>query len=133
MYVGECTFHNGERQAWWDVQNVDLILQDSLFNLASSGTSIRDWSLNKGKPVAAGHITGQYRSKEDLLYVYKFWWKQSLLRQGTDCDFYEKSFVMWNFLLENVRDQTAVRKMWTWCVTLWRKKKFVWQLYDYNL
>jgi len=69
LYVGECTFHNGERQAWWDVQNVDLILQDSLFNLVSSGTSIRDWSLNKGKPDAAGHIVGQYRSKK-ICYTY---------------------------------------------------------------
>jgi hypothetical protein len=64
LYVGECSFHNGERQACWDVQNVDLILQDSLFNLASSRTSIRDWSLNKRKPGAAGHIVGQYRSKK---------------------------------------------------------------------
>jgi hypothetical protein len=43
-----------------DVQNVDLILQDSLFNLASAGTVIRDWSLNKGKPGAAGRIVGQF-------------------------------------------------------------------------
>jgi hypothetical protein len=64
LCYGEYTFRNGERQAWWDVQNVDLILLDSLFNLASSGTSIRDWSLNKGKPGAAGHIVGQYRSKK---------------------------------------------------------------------
>jgi hypothetical protein len=39
------------------------------FNLVSPSTSIRDWSLNKGKPDAAGHIVGQYRSKK-ICYTY---------------------------------------------------------------
>jgi len=96
------------------------------FNLVSSGTFIRDWSLNKGKPGAAGHIMGQYRSKKICCtYIRSGGSNRYCGKTQIASSMKKKSFIMWDFLLENVHDQTAVRKMWTWCVGRRRKKNFV--------
>jgi len=67
----QCNYGKGEGGGGGggDVQNVGLILQDSLFNFVSPGTSIRYWTPNKGKPGAAGHIVDQYGSKK-IIYTY---------------------------------------------------------------